>query len=180
ETPSTSSRHAWGFPLVSVLRQLPTLRKDVAHGTCQRLKTLPRGCGFDFDGVVENQVSLVKRLVRPRKLDGTAAVLPEEFRRTVGCLCDLRGRHFLGGHFGFLSSFVERGRELGSSGFCASFRFPVAGLFLAVREALQQQEVKNLILPGGRGRRELPPRQLSEVDFQQAFFDFLSHRPSRG
>jgi hypothetical protein len=45
----------------------------------------------------------------------------------------------------------------------------------AVRETVQQQEVQDLVLPGGRGRGELPPPQGLEVEFQQTFLDFLSH-----
>ena len=52
---------------------------------------------------------------------------------------------------------------------------PIAVFLLAVGEAVQQQEVQNLVLPGGRGRGKRPPLQSSEVELQQAFLDFLRH-----
>src|SRR5262249_6400473 len=53
---------------------------------------------------------------------------------------------------------------------------PVTVFFLAVGEAIQQQEVQHLVLPGGRGRSERPPRQGGEVEFQQTFLNRLAHR----
>src|SRR5262249_20195024 len=63
----------------------------------------------------------------------------------------------------------------GAAGRRAVVVVPVAALLLAVGEAVQQQEVQNLVLPGGRRRGERPPRQGGEVEIQQALLDRLGH-----
>src|SRR5262249_54324290 len=53
--------------------------------------------------VVEDEVSLVERLVRPNKLDRAAAVLPVKRHPLIGFLGGRRRRPFLRGHRRFLS-----------------------------------------------------------------------------
>ena len=55
----------------------PALREDVAHRAGKRLETLARAGGRRIDDVVEDQVPLVERVVRPGELDRAAAVLRE-------------------------------------------------------------------------------------------------------
>ena len=74
--------------LVGVLREHPALREDVPHGAGEGLETLARAGGGQVDDVVEDEVPLVERVVRPRELDRAAAVLLAEFRQAVGA----RGR----------------------------------------------------------------------------------------
>jgi len=52
----------------------------------------------------------------------------------------------------------------------------VAVLFVAVGEAVEHQEIEDLVLPGGRGRGERPPSQGGEIQLLQALLDFLGHR----
>ena len=62
----------------------PSLRKDIAHGAGDGLKTLSRADRRYFHDVVKDEVPLVERIVRSRKLNWPAAVLLEEFRWLVG------------------------------------------------------------------------------------------------
>src|SRR5262249_43617897 len=68
---------------------------------------------------------------------------------------------------------VQRGAAAGHRAVLAA---PVAAFFFAVGEAVQQQEVQDLVLPGRRGRSEGPPREGCEVEIQQTFLDWLGHR----
>ncbi len=54
--------------LVSVLRKHPALCEDVPHGAGQGLELFAWAGRCRFDDVVENEVALVKRVVRPREL----------------------------------------------------------------------------------------------------------------
>ena len=55
------------FALVGVLGEHPALREDVADGAGKRLEAFARAHGVEFDDVVEEQVPLVKRVVRSRR-----------------------------------------------------------------------------------------------------------------
>ena len=57
----------------------------------------------------------------------------------------------------------------------AAFTVPMAAALVAVREAVQEQKIEDLVLPGGRRRRERPPSQRSEVNVQQALLDLVGH-----
>ena len=61
--------------LVGVLREHPALREDVPHGAGKGLEAFSRARGGQFDDVIEEQVPLVKRLIRARELHRTAPVL---------------------------------------------------------------------------------------------------------
>ena len=54
--------------LIGVLREHPALREDVPDGAGKGLEAFSRAHGGQFDDVVEDQVPLVKRVVRPREL----------------------------------------------------------------------------------------------------------------
>ena len=59
------------------LRAHPSLREDIAHGTGEGLKPLARAGSRQIDDVVEDQVPLVERVVRPREWNRAAPVLLE-------------------------------------------------------------------------------------------------------
>ena len=51
--------------LVGVLRQHPALREDIPHGAGEGLKALARAGRRQIDDVVEEEMPLVERIVRP-------------------------------------------------------------------------------------------------------------------
>ena len=61
--------------LVGVLGEQPALREDVPDGAGNGLEAFSRARGGQFDDVIEEQVPLVKRLIRARELHRTAPVL---------------------------------------------------------------------------------------------------------
>src|SRR5579864_844023 len=68
---------------------------------------------------------------------------------------------------------VER-RDAGA--YRLSLVVPMAVLLPAIGETVYEQEIQDLVLPGGRGRGERPPCQGGEVEFQQAYLDSFGHR----
>ena len=62
----------------------PSLRKDIAHGASNRLKTLSSADRRYFHDVVKDEVPLVERIVRSGELNRPAAVLLDELRLLVG------------------------------------------------------------------------------------------------
>ncbi len=60
----------------------PSLRKNIAHGAGDGLKTLARADRRHFHDVVKDEVPLIERIVRSRELNRPAAVLLEELRRS--------------------------------------------------------------------------------------------------
>jgi hypothetical protein len=67
--------HALGILVgVGVLGEHPALREDVAHGAGDGLEAIAWAGSARSDDVVEEQVPLVERFVRPRELHGAAAV----------------------------------------------------------------------------------------------------------
>ena len=61
--------------LIGVLGEQPALREDVPDGAGKCLEAFSRAHGGQFDDVIEEQVPLVKRLIRSRELHRTAPVL---------------------------------------------------------------------------------------------------------
>ena len=61
--------------LIGVLGEQPALREDVPDGAGNCLEAFSRARGGQFDDVIEEQVPLVKRLIRARELHRTAPVL---------------------------------------------------------------------------------------------------------
>ncbi len=101
----------WVLSIVGVFRAHPPPREDVAHRAGNGLELFPRAGRLRLDGMVEDEMPLVERAVRPRELGGAGAVLPKEFRRAVGRRRDPRGRLLLGGHRRFLSPRDRHGRR---------------------------------------------------------------------
>ncbi len=61
--------------LIGVFREYPALREDVPHGAGEGLEPFAWPDSGRFDDVVEDQVPLVKGVVRPCELDWAATVL---------------------------------------------------------------------------------------------------------
>ena len=70
--------------LIGFLGMHPALRKNIAHGAGDGLKTLARADRRCFHDVVKDEVALIERIVRSGKLNRPAAVLLEELRWLVG------------------------------------------------------------------------------------------------
>ena len=83
--------------LIGFLGMHPSLRKNVAHGAGDGLKTLARADRRYFHDVVKDEVPLVERVVRSRKLNWPAAVLlVEELRSFVkGIRCSRKRIFFV-------------------------------------------------------------------------------------
>ena len=66
--------------LIGLFGTHPSLRKNIAHGAGDGLKTLARADRRRFHDVVKDEVALIKRIVRPGELNRPAAVLLEKLR----------------------------------------------------------------------------------------------------
>ena len=69
--------------LIGVFREHPALRENVPHGVSKGFKSFAWAGGRQFDDPVEDQVALVKRVVRPHELHRTTAILLADLRQTV-------------------------------------------------------------------------------------------------